>query len=42
MPADDGVYAAARIGAETRHFVHTLEHGRIEIQYDPTLPQAPA
>ena len=40
IPAADGVYSRPTTAPTTRHFVHTLEHGRIEIQYDPTLPQA--
>lgn len=39
QPADDGVYAAPVSALVTRHFVHTLEHGRIELQYDPALPK---
>jgi hypothetical protein len=39
VPADDGVYSRPMTALETRHFVHTLEHGRIELQYDPTLPK---
>ncbi len=39
QPADDGVYSKPMSALETRHFVHTLEHGRIELQYDPTLPK---
>jgi hypothetical protein len=37
--AGDGVYSTPFNARETKHFVHTLEHGRIEIQYDPTLPK---
>ncbi len=37
QPAGDGVYDRAFNAVETRHFVHTLEHGRIEVQYDPSL-----
>jgi hypothetical protein len=36
-PASDGVYSDAPDAATMKNFVHTLEHGRIEIQYDPTL-----
>lgn len=37
-PADDGTYAPGQTPAK-ENFVHTLEHGRIEIQYAPnTLP----
>jgi hypothetical protein len=38
-PAADGVYAPANTPAK-ENFVHTLEHGRIELQYAPTAPQA--
>jgi hypothetical protein len=37
-PAADGVYAPANTPAK-ENFVHTLEHGRIELQYAPTAPQ---
>ena len=37
QPADDGVYSRPMTALETRHFIHTLEHGRIELQYRPTL-----
>jgi hypothetical protein len=37
VPAEDGVYSTAPSSQTMRHFVHTLEHGRIEIQYDPAL-----
>ena len=37
MPADDGVYSRPPTAKTIKHFVHTLEHGRIEIQYDPAL-----
>jgi hypothetical protein len=37
--AGDGVYNQTFNARETKHFVHTLEHGRIEIQYDPSLPK---
>jgi hypothetical protein len=33
-PAQDGVYAAGNTPAK-ENFVHTLEHGRIELQYSP-------
>jgi hypothetical protein len=36
-PAGDGVYDRAPSAQRMKHFVHTLEHGRIEIQYDPAL-----
>jgi hypothetical protein len=36
-PAEDGVYSRAPTAKTIKHFVHTLEHGRIEIQYDPAL-----
>ena len=39
IPAPDGVYNRAFNARSTKHFVHTLEHGRIEIQYDPTIPK---
>ena len=39
IPADDGVYDTAPDSKTIRHFVHTLEHGRIELQYDPSLPK---
>jgi hypothetical protein len=38
-PAADGVYAPANTPAK-ENFVHTLEHGRIELQYSPKAPQA--
>jgi hypothetical protein len=34
LPTLDGFYA---VPPKPRHFVHTLEHGRIEFQYSPTL-----
>lgn len=37
-PAQDGVYAPGNTPAK-ENFVHTLEHGRIELQYAPTAPQ---
>ena len=37
VPAEDGVYSRAPTVRTMKHFVHTLEHGRIEIQYDPAL-----
>jgi hypothetical protein len=33
-PADDGVYEAGNSPAK-ENYVHTLEHGRIELQYSP-------
>jgi hypothetical protein len=36
-PAPDGVYAPANT-PDKENFVHTLEHGRIELQYAPTAP----
>jgi uncharacterized protein DUF3105 len=39
QPAGDGVYDKTFSALDTRHFVHTLEHGRIEVQYDPSLPK---
>jgi hypothetical protein len=40
QPAGDGVYSKAPSALDMRHFVHTLEHGRIEVQYDPSLPRS--
>lgn len=37
-PADDGVYAPANT-PDKENYVHTLEHGRIELQYAPTASQ---
>jgi hypothetical protein len=37
-PAEDGVYAPGNT-PDKENFVHTLEHGRIELQYAPTAPQ---
>lgn len=37
-PAEDGIYAPGNTPAK-ENFVHTLEHGRIEIQYSPTAPK---
>jgi hypothetical protein len=34
VPTEDGVYDSTPF---IRNFVHTLEHGRIEIQYKPTI-----
>lgn len=40
VPATDGVYSQAPTSKTMKHFVHTLEHGRIEIQYNPAkLPK---
>jgi hypothetical protein len=39
QPAGDGVYDKAVSALDMRHFVHTLEHGRVEVQYDPSLPK---
>jgi hypothetical protein len=39
VPAGDGVYSRPPTARTMKHFVHTLEHGRIEIQYDPSLSQ---
>ena len=36
-PAGDGVYSEPLTAANTRNFVHTLEHGRILIHYDPKI-----
>jgi Protein of unknown function (DUF3105) len=38
-PAGDGVYDRTFSEAEIKPFVHTLEHGRVEIHYDPSLPK---
>jgi hypothetical protein len=35
IPQEDGVYTKT---PPMTHLVHTLEHGRIEIQYDPSIP----
>jgi Protein of unknown function (DUF3105) len=37
-PAEDGIYDAGNTPAK-ENFVHTLEHGRIEIQYRPGTPK---
>ncbi len=37
-PALDGVYAPGNTPTP-EHFVHTLEHGRIELQYAPSQPR---
>ncbi len=37
-PAQDGVYAPGNTPAK-ENFVHTLEHGRIELQYSPKAPK---
>jgi Protein of unknown function (DUF3105) len=34
VPAEDGVYAPGETPAK-EHYVHTLEHGRVELQYRP-------
>jgi hypothetical protein len=39
IAAGDGVYSEPPTSITMKHFVHTLEHGRIEIQYDPSLPE---
>jgi hypothetical protein len=39
VPAADGVYASSNTPAK-EHFVHTLEHGRVEYQYRPGTPVA--
>ena len=38
VPAEDGVYEPGSTPTK-EHFVHTLEHGRIEIQYRPGTPK---
>jgi uncharacterized protein DUF3105 len=38
-PAEDGVYAPDNT-PDKEAFVHTLEHGRIELQYSPKAPAA--
>ena len=35
--AEDGVYSVRPTSKTIKNFVHTLEHGRVEIQYDPAL-----
>ncbi|MCW3041162.1 MAG: hypothetical protein JWM31_3067 [Solirubrobacterales bacterium] len=37
VPAEDGVYAPGNEPTK-EHFVHSLEHGRIEIEYKPGTP----
>jgi hypothetical protein len=37
VPAEDGAYTAA---PETEAMVHSLEHGRIVIQFDPAAPDS--
>lgn len=37
-PAEDGIYAPAAT-PDKENYVHTLEHGRIELQYAPNAPQ---
>ena len=39
VPAGDGVYDRTPNARQMKHFVHTLEHGRIIIHYDPSLDQ---
>lgn len=36
VPTEDGAYTQA---PRTENVVHSLEHGRVEIQFKPTLPQ---
>lgn len=36
VPTPDGVYSKQ---PEFRHLVHTLEHGRVELMYKPSLPE---
>jgi hypothetical protein len=38
VPAEDGIYDAGN-APEKEHFVHSLEHGRIEFQYKPGASQ---
>ncbi|HEX2371724.1 MAG TPA: DUF3105 domain-containing protein, partial [Solirubrobacterales bacterium] len=35
-PQADGAFA---VTPDPRHFVHSLEHGRVEIEYSPDLPE---
>ena len=37
-PAEDGVYAPGN-SPDKENYVHTLEHGRIELQYSPKAPK---
>jgi Protein of unknown function (DUF3105) len=37
LATEDGAYRSA---PDPRNFVHSLEHGRIEIQYKPSLPES--
>ena len=37
VPAEDGVYDQAPTSISIRPYIHTLEHGRVEIHYDPAL-----
>lgn len=37
IPAGDGAYSENATSQDIRHFIHTLEHGRVEIFYDPSL-----
>ena len=37
VPAGDGVYSESPTAQDLRHFLHTLEHGRVAIFYDPEL-----
>jgi hypothetical protein len=39
QPAGDGVYSRTFNPQRTKHFVHTLEHGRVIVHYDPSLPK---
>jgi hypothetical protein len=39
VPADDGFYDPGNEPAK-EHWVHSLEHGRVELQYKPGTPQA--
>ncbi len=38
VPSEDGIYRPGN-SPEKEHFVHSLEHGRIEFQYQPGAPQ---
>jgi hypothetical protein len=38
VPAEDGIYDPGNTPAK-EHYVHSLEHGRIQFQYQPGAPQ---